>query len=294
MKGVILAGGSGTRLHPVTVAVSKQLLAVYDKPLIYYPLSVLMLAGIRDILLIATPRDLPGFRSLLKDGSQWGLTITYAEQPSPDGIAQAFVIGEEFIGVDPVSLVLGDNIFFGHGFTELLRSVASQEETGATVFGSYVRDPERYGVLDLDEHNAPRAIEEKPSQPKSNWAITGLYFYDNEVVEIAKGLKPSGRGEIEITDVNRIYLERDTLTVKLLGRGYAWFDTGTPNSLLNAANFVRTIEERQGLKIACLEEIAFQLGYINAATVEQLAQTAYGKSDYGAYLQRLLETGDIS
>jgi glucose-1-phosphate thymidylyltransferase len=293
MKGILLAGGSGTRLHPVTIALSKQMLPIYDKPLIYYPLSILMLSGITDILIISTPRDLPAFEALLKDGSQWGIRLSYAVQPTPDGLAQAFLIGEDFVGSDRVALALGDNIFFGHGLTELLQQAASSPDRGATVFSSYVRNPERYGVIEFDENRVARSIEEKPTHPKSNWAVTGLYFYDNDVVDIAKDLKPSPRGELEITEVNRHYLERDALTIELLGRGYAWFDTGTPESMLNAANFVRTIEQRQSLKIACLEEIAFQMGHIDAAAVQQLAQTAYARSDYGVYLQRLLDAREF-
>ena len=286
-KGLILAGGSGTRLYPLTLSVSKQLMPVYDKPMIYYPLSVLMLAGIRDILLISTPRDLPHFRHLLGDGAQWGLNISYAEQPSPDGLAQAFIIGESFIGNDSSCLVLGDNIFYGHGLTELLQK-ASSEESGATVFGYYVRDPERYGVVNFDASKKVLDIEEKPAAPKSHYAVTGLYFYDNDVASIAKSIKPSPRGELEITDINKAYLARGDLKVELLGRGFAWLDTGTHESLLDAANYIQVIQERQGLQIACPEEIAFQMGYIDAAQLEKLAKPM-AKSRYGRYLQNLLK-----
>jgi glucose-1-phosphate thymidylyltransferase len=290
MKAIILAGGSGTRLYPVTLSVCKQLLPVYDKPMIYYPLSVLMLAGIRDILIISTPEDLPRFREIFRDGSQLGLKFSYKEQEKPNGLAEAFLLGEEFIGSDSVCLILGDNVFHGHGLTELLRKAEADVSTkgGATVFGYYVNDPERYGVVEFDRAGKVLSIEEKPKVPKSNYAVTGLYFYDNKVVEIAKGIKPSRRGELEITDVNRAYLTSGELRVELLGRGYAWLDTGTHDSLLEASEFIATIEKRQGLKLACIEEIAYSLGYIDKAQLLKLAGP-YRKNGYGQYLLKMVD-----
>lgn len=288
-KGIILAGGSGTRLHPATLAISKQLLPVYDKPMIYYPLSTLMLAGIRDILIISTPQDTPRFEQLLGDGSQWGLNLQYAVQPSPDGLAQAFLIGEQFLNGAPSALVLGDNIFYGHDFQKLLAE-ANAQTTGSSVFAYHVQDPERYGVAEFDAQGKVLSLEEKPAQPKSNYAVTGLYFYDSQVVDLAKTLKPSPRGELEITDLNKLYLQQGQLNVQLMGRGYAWLDTGTHDSLLEAGQFIATLEQRQGLKVACPEEIAFRAGWIDAAQLEKLAQPLL-KNGYGKYLMQCLKGG---
>jgi len=285
-KGIILAGGAGTRLHPATLTVSKQLLPVYDKPMVFYPLSTLMLAGIRDILVISTPQDTPRYQQLLGDGSQWGLNLSYTVQPSPDGLAQAFILGADFVGNSPSALVLGDNIFYGHEFHQLLLRADARQD-GATVFAYHVNDPERYGVVEFDADRRAISIEEKPKQPKSRYAVTGLYFYDAQVVDIARSIKPSARGELEITDVNRVYLETQQLNVEIMGRGYAWLDTGTHDSLLEASQFIATLERRQGLKVACLEEIAWRQGWIDAAQVEAIGQKL-AKNEYGQYLLRLL------
>ena len=287
MKGIILAGGAGTRLYPLTKSISKQIIPVYDKPMIYYPLSVLMLAGIREILIISTPEDIHLYEDLLGDGQQLGLNLTYEIQPSPDGLAQAFIIGENFIGNDPVCMILGDNIFYGHGFGKVLQDTAALED-GAVVFGYYVTDPERYGVVDFDAKGKALTIEEKPKQPRSNYAVTGLYFYGNDVIEKAKSLKPSARGELEITDLNRLYLKEDRLKVRIMGRGMAWLDTGTHESLLQASNYIYTIEERQGLKVSCIEEIAFKRGYINKEQLVRLAEPL-SKNQYGQYLMNIAE-----
>lgn len=288
MRGIILAGGNGTRLHPMTLAVSKQLLPVFDKPMIYYPLTTLMLAGITEILIISTPQDLPRFKALLGDGTRWGLKLSYAAQPSPDGLAQALIIGEDFIAGEPSALILGDNLFYGHALSELMKSVREHAlaDRGASVFAYHVANPEHYGVVEFDAARRAISIEEKPQLPKSKWAVTGLYFYDGRASRLARSLKPSARGELEITDLNRIYLEEGTLEVALMGRGYAWLDTGTPEALLQAAEFVRTLEQRQGFKIACPEEIAFRLGYIDADALRRLGESL-GKSQYGEYLLRL-------
>jgi glucose-1-phosphate thymidylyltransferase len=292
VKGIVLAGGSGTRLYPLTLAVSKQLLPVYDKPMVYYPLSTLMLAGIKDILVISTPADLPRFEELLGDGSQWGVNFAYAEQPRPEGLAQAFIIGREFVGGDRVSLVLGDNIFYGQGFGKLLKS-AVDRKSGATVFGYYVRDPERYGVVEFDEDGTVLSIEEKPESPRSHYAVTGLYFYDNQILDIADDLAPSRRGELEITDANLVYLDRDQLRVEVMGRGMAWLDAGTHESLMQSASFIETLELRQGLKIGCPEEVAYRRGYIDAGQLERLALTM-SKNSYGQYLMELLRNPEFA
>lgn len=287
MKGIVLAGGSGTRLYPSTMVVSKQLLPVYDKPMVYYPISVLMLAGIKDILIISTPHDLPNFEKLLGDGSQFGVKFSYKVQPSPDGLAQAFILGEEFIGDDSVAMVLGDNIFYGSGFSKSLKTAVQRAEEGiATVFGYFVKDPERFGVVEFDKEGKAISLEEKPKEPKSNYAVTGLYFYDNKVVEYAKNLKPSARGELEITDLNRVYLEKNALSVELLGRGFAWLDTGTHNSLLKAGQYVQTIEENQGIKIACLEEIAYRMGFLTKENIHNSADK-YKNNEYFSYVKQV-------